>query len=252
MIQLKTLDQIKLIKESGDILYATMQKVGSIISEGMTTLELDKIVYTEITKNKATPAFLNYGGFPGSACISINDEVIHGIPSKRKIASGDLVSVDIGVNYKGYISDSAYTFTIGSITNEEEELIKATQISLMAGIQASCVNNRVKDISKAIYSNIKQYGVVADYCGHGVGLSVHEDPQIPNVLSPFGLNPRLKAGMVIAIEPMVNLGTHQVELLEDDWTVRTLDRKKSVHFEHTVAITEKGPIILTDGKSINL
>lgn len=245
MIYLKNKDQIKRISDSGAILYQTMKVIGRELRAGMTTLELDRIIYETITREKATPAFLNYMGFPNSACISINEEVIHGIPGKRIIKVGDLVSVDIGVDLGGYISDSAYTFTVGKIKQEEQTLLDMTQGALAAGIAAAIPGNRIKDISVAIYEVVKNYGVVHDYCGHGVGLKVHEDPQVPNVVYRGGANPRIKEGMVLAIEPMVNLGTAEVTILEDDWTVVTLDNKKSAHFEHTIAVTANGPEILT-------
>jgi len=246
MIQLKTRDEIQRISDSGDILNATIKEVGKHIQEGITTKELDRIAYDFITKSNAIPAFLNYGGFPASACISVNEQVIHGIPGSYRLKKSDLVSVDIGVDYKGYISDSAYTFTVGKVGTTEQKLLDRTQAALAAGIKAAVVGNRIRDISEAIYNVIgKDYGVVADYCGHGVGFEVHEDPQVSNFFPVKGRSPRIKAGLVIAIEPMVNLGTGEVFVLPDEWTVVTKDRKKSAHFEHTIGITEEGPLILT-------
>lgn len=246
MIELKSKEQIALIRESGKILYDVLHEAGACIKAGMSSWDVDQIIGSKIFKAGATAAFLNYNGFPGFSCISVNEEVIHGIPSKKRILKeGDLVGIDIGVNYKGYISDSAYTFTIGKITPQEERLLIDTKLALEAGINAALVGNRVSDISKAIYEKVKAYGVVYEYCGHGVGFQVHEEPMIPNVVQGGGGNTRLKPGMVIAIEPMVNLGTASVRLLQDNWTVVTKDGKKSAHYEHTVAITEDGPLILT-------
>lgn len=249
MILLKTNDQIQRIRESGAILYHAMHKVGRALEAGMSTFDIDALLYEEITAHQnALPAFLHYEGFPASACISINEEVIHGIPDKkRRIRNGDLVSIDLGVNLNGGISDSAFTFAVGKIKPEEQRLLSVTQSALAAGIEAAVAGNRVKDISQAVYRSCRGYGVVYDYCGHGVGIEVHEDPQIPNVVYSWGSNPRLKPGMVIAIEPMVNLGTADVSTLSNGWTVVTDDGQKSAHFEHTVAITENGPLILTDG-----
>lgn len=245
MIQLKNAQQIQAIADSGKILNSALKAVKSKVVPGVTTGELDKFIHKFITDADAIPAFLNYMGYPGSACISINEEVIHGIPGKRIVKEGDLVSIDVGVNYKGFISDSAFTFTVGKISSEEQRLIDVTQKALQAGIDAAVVGNRIRDISKAVSDAGSEFGIVYDYCGHGVGFEVHEDPQIANVVTNRGKNPRLKAGMVIAIEPMINLGTADVETLADEWTVVTLDRLKSAHFEHTIAITETGPIILT-------
>lgn len=246
MIQLKSKEQISLIRDSGKILYEVLHQTGSHVKAGVSTWELDQMIGALIYKAKATAAFLNYNGFPCFSCISVNDEVIHGIPSKKKILKeGDIVGIDIGVNYKGYISDSAYTFKVGRIDPIEEKLLADTQAALASGINAAVVGNRVSHISQAVYEVVKNYGVVYEYCGHGVGFDVHEEPMIPNVVSSGGGNTRLKVGMVIAIEPMVNLGTAGVKLLPDNWTVVTRDGKKSAHFEHTVAITEDGPLILT-------
>lgn len=245
MIQLKNEQQIEGIAASAEILKATFSVVEKTIRTGMTTAELDKIVYNTITEAGARPAFLNYMGFPASACISINEEVIHGIPGPRIIKEGDLVSVDIGVDLGGFISDRAYTFAVGKISTREQELLTVTQAALQAGIEAAVPGNRIKDISRAIYEAASEYGVVYEYCGHGVGLSVHEEPSIPNVVGVRGKNPRIKAGMVLALEPMINLGTADVDLLSDEWTVVTADGLKSAHFEHTVAVTADGNRVLT-------
>lgn len=245
MIYIKSSAQIEGIRESGKILYDVLHEAGSQIRAGMNAAQLDKIVYNLILKRGATPAFLHYMGFPASACVSVNEEVIHGIPLKKRVfKEGDLVGLDIGVNYKGYISDSAYTFTVGKISESEKKLIEATKAALKAGIESAIIGNRISDVSAAIYAKVKQYGVVRDYCGHGVGLEVHEDPLVSNY-PPNANSCRLKDGMVIAIEPMINLGTYEVRVLQDNWTVVTADHKKSAHFEHTVAITANGPRVLT-------
>jgi methionyl aminopeptidase len=215
----------------------------------MTTKEIDKFAYDFIIKHKGTPAFLNYMGFPATCCISVNEEVIHGIPSDRKIVSGDIVSLDIGINLKGYYSDAARTLLVGSdVPKNVQKLVSVTKECLLIGIEgASKKGGRIHDISGPISKHAEQNGfsVVRDYCGHGVGLEVHEDPQIPNYISTFSPNPRLREGMVLAIEPMINLGTKKVEVLENDWTVVTADGKPSAHWEHTIAITNEGVQILT-------
>lgn len=249
MITLKTADQIKYIRESCQLLAQLHNSLETFIEEGMTTLEIDKYSYDFITKHRGTPAFLNYMGFPASTCISINEEVIHGIPSKRVIKKGDVVSLDIGINLNGYFSDAARTHIIGEPHDEEiKKLVEVTEHSLYAGIEGSKKPNaRIHDISAPIFTlaNSHGFGVVRDYCGHGVGLAVHEDPQIPNYVGARAANPRLRVGMVLAIEPMINLGTKNVILLEDGWTVVTADGKPSAHFEHTIAVTEEGIQILT-------
>ncbi|HPX29328.1 MAG TPA: type I methionyl aminopeptidase, partial [Sphaerochaeta sp.] len=197
------------------------------------------------------PSFLNYGGFPASACVSVNEEVIHGIPSTKKIIKeGDLVSVDLGINLNGYFSDMARTFIVNETKEAYKTLCKVTRESLDLGIEAAGKNGaRIQDIGKAVSHHCSQYGygVVRDFTGHGVGLAVHEGPEIPNYSAPFLANPRIREGMVLAIEPMINLGTHKVSILEDNWTVVTRDGLPSAHFEDTVAIAKDGLVILTRG-----
>jgi methionyl aminopeptidase len=246
MIKLKSYDDIMKIKESGMVLYEVMEMIKGLVEPGITTAELDKEAKNFILKRNAKPAFLNYQGFPGAICSSVNDEIIHGIPSRRKLHKGDIVGIDIGVNLKGYISDSARTFAVGKISDEAQKLMDVTQDCLAAGIEAAVFNNRIKDISNAVFDIAQRqgYGVVREYCGHGVGYEVHESPSVPNY--PFrGQNPRLKEGLVIAIEPMINMGTDDVYLLEDEWTVVTADNSLSAHFEHTVAIFKDHTEILT-------
>lgn len=246
MIKLKNEEEINRIRESCKLLAEVFVEVAKIIDEGITTKEIDKFCFDKIQKQGGRPAFLNFDGFPGSACTSVNEEVIHGIPSKRKLKNGDIIGIDLGIDLGGYFSDSAKTFAVGNVGSEVEKLMDVTEKALFAGIEAAVVGNRIKDISAAVFEkpNENNYGVVREFCGHGVGFDVHESPQIPNYVHP-GPNPRIKKGMVLAIEPMINLGTQQVEILDDDWTVVTADGKYSAHFEHTIAVFEDHTEILT-------
>jgi methionyl aminopeptidase len=217
-----------------------------MVEPGITTGELDSWAKDFIERHDGTPAFLDYMGFPASLCISVNEEVIHGIPGRRKLKQGDIVSIDLGVELGGYYSDMAATYPVGSISDELERLVRVTKESLELGLEQAVFKNRVHDISRAVYDHAVHngYGVVREYCGHGVGYSQHEDPQIPNYVSK-GPNPRLKKGMVLAIEPMINMGTERVDILVDGWTVVTEDRTPSAHWEHTIAIFEDRTEILT-------
>jgi methionyl aminopeptidase len=246
MIQLKSDDDIAYIKEAGEILYEAVRAMRAAIAPGITTHELDAIAKHEIVKRGATPAFLGYHGYPASVCISINEEVIHGIPGKRRLSPGDIVGLDIGVVFRGYIADAAVTIPVGDIEEKERLLLTVTEECLYRGIEKARAGNRARDISEAIYSHATAHGfdVVREYCGHGVGFELHEDPQIFNYPAS-GPNQKLKEGMVIAIEPMVNMGTWKVKLLSDGWTVVTDDGRKSAHFEHTIAIRKDGAEILT-------
>lgn len=246
MIQLKNKSEILKIKESGYILSETLKELKKLIEPGITTEELDKFAYHYIEKKGCKPAFLGYLDFPASVCISVNDEVIHGIPGKRKLKNGDIVSLDLGVDYKGYFSDAAYTFFVGTVTEERKKLVKITEECLNLAVEQVKAGKRILDISKAVYGHAKEfgYGVVKEYCGHGVGFSQHEEPQIPNYVFT-GQNPRLRPGMVLAIEPMINAGTWKTRVLDDNWTVVTKDGKDSAHFEYTVALTEEKAEILT-------
>lgn len=246
MIQLKTEDDIRRIKDAGIILTQTLKLIEKNLTEGITTKELDTIAFDYIKKKGAKPSFLGYFNYPASVCISINDEVIHGIPGPRKVKNGDIVSIDLGVTYKGYISDAARTYGIGKLSAEDAALIKVTEKCLQLGIKQAKATNRAGDISLAIYNHAVRNGfqVVREYCGHGVGFVLHEDPQIFNYPTS-GPNKKLRAGMVLAIEPMLNRGTWQVRMLDDGWTVVTADGKNSAHFEHTVAIFEDHAEILT-------
>jgi methionyl aminopeptidase len=248
MIKIKNKKDIEKIRLSGKILAETFEIIREQIKPGITTKEIDDISFNYIKKCKAKPAFKGYNGFPATICISINDEVIHGIPSaSRFISEGDIVSLDLGVDLNGYISDSAITLAIGKISKEKLLLLKVTEECLYHGINMAIAGNRISDISKAVFVHAKKYnfGVVRDFCGHGVGFSLHEDPQVPNYINPNSLNPRLKNGTVIAIEPMINIGSDGVYILDDEWTVKTVDKSCSAHFEHTVAIVDDKPDILT-------
>ncbi len=251
MIQLKSEEQIKRIGEACAITASLMDSLPSFIEPGMSTKDIDQYCYDYIIKHKGIPSFLDYGGFPASACVSVNEEVIHGIPSEKKIIKeGDLVSVDLGINLNGYYSDMARTFIVQETKEAYKKLCEVTQKSLELGIEAASKSGaRIQDIGKAVSAHCSKhgYGVVRDFTGHGVGLAVHEGPEIPNYSAPFLANPRIREGMVLAIEPMINLGTHKVAILEDNWTVVTQDGLPSAHFEDTVAITKDGLVILTRG-----
>ncbi|MDY3939343.1 MAG: type I methionyl aminopeptidase [Spirochaetia bacterium] len=247
MIIIKTKEEIDGIRKSCHLLARLMGEVGEKIRPGMTTKQIDQWVYRFITDHGGKPAFLHYGGFPASACISVNDEVIHGIPGNRRLEEGDIVGMDLGINLNGFFSDMARTFPVGKVCADAEKLMKVTFECLDKGIAAARFGNRIKDISRAVSAHARAYGygVVRDYCGHGVGLKVHEEPEVPNYCEFAGKNPRLQAGMVIAIEPMINAGTYDVDVLDDDWTVVTCDGSLSAHFEDTVAIFPDHTEILT-------
>lgn len=246
MVVLKTKDELMLMKKAGEITAAALHAGGAAIKPGVTTKQIDKVVHDYIVSHGAKPSFLGYGGFPGSACISVNDEVIHGIPGSRVINEGDIVSIDVGAKIGGYHGDSAYTFACGEISAEAKALLEGTKKSLENGIAQAVVGNRIGDISAAVQNTVEPLGfsVVRDYVGHGVGKDLHEAPEVPNY-GHAGHGIRLVAGMVIAIEPMINAGAWTVKVLDNDWTVVTRDHSLSAHFEHTVAITASGPVILT-------
>ncbi len=248
MISLKTPEQLRLMREAGKITAEALLFAESILRAGMTTGELDKKIRHFIESHGARATFLGYGGFPGAACISLNDEVIHGIPSpSRVIREGDLVKIDVGATYRGYCGDSARTFAVGRVTDEAKHLIDATRESFFRGMAAAVAGNRVGDIGHAVESHIKQNGfsVVRRYVGHGVGSELHEEPEVPNFGTP-GRGPRLYHGMALAIEPMVNAGREEVRVLSDGWTVVTADGSLSAHYENTVVLTDNGPMILTE------
>ncbi len=247
MIVLKTSHELSLMREACRISAGALKVAGEAVEPGVTTAQIDKIAHEYILKAGATPTFLNYNGFPATACISINDEIIHGIPSHRRvIKSGDIVSIDLGASINGYTGDNAATFACGDISPEAKRLCDVTRESLYEGIKKAVAGGRLGDIGFAIASYCEERGfsVVREYTGHGVGANLHEDPSVPNFGTP-GRGVRLLPGMVIAIEPMINEGTAAIKQMPDGWTVKTKDGKLSAHFEHTVAITANGPLILT-------
>ncbi len=247
MITVKSKSELERMRIAGEIAGNALHFGGQSIKVGMSTYELNKIIHNYIVKHGATPSFLGYAGFPASACISINDCVIHGIPSKKQyIQDGDIVSIDVGAFIGGYHGDTAYTFAVGNVSEEAQQLLKVTNEGLFKGIEQAVVGNRVGDISHAIeeYCASFGYGIVKDFIGHGVGTKLHEAPEVPN-FGRAGHGPRLVAGMTIAIEPMINAVGEGVKLLPDGWTVLTKSGSLSAHFEHTIAITPDGPVILT-------
>lgn len=246
MINIKSKSELEKMRIAGKITGGALELAGRSIRVGMTTKELDRIIHNYIVSHGAKPSFLGYGGFPGSACISINNEVIHGIPGKRKICEGDIVSVDVGAYINGYHGDSCKTFAVGQISDDAAKLMRVTEESLYKGIEKAVVGGRLGDISHAIEQHVVTNGmaVVKKYVGHGVGRELHESPEVPN-FGKEGHGPRLVAGMVIAIEPMVNAVGEGVKVLPDGWTVLTQSGSLSAHFEHTVAITPDGPVLLT-------
>lgn len=246
MVAIKNSRELRAMKEACVISARALQLAGKAIEPGVTTGEVDRIVRRYIESQGAIPSFLGYGGFPASACISINDEVIHGIPGKRVIKAGDIVSVDVGACLNGFHGDNAATFAAGEISPEAQALMDTTRESLYEGIRAAVAGGRVGDIGAAVqrYVEVRGYSVVRQFVGHGVGTNLHEDPSVPNFGTP-GRGPRLLPGMTLAIEPMINAGTGDVRILPDGWTTVTKDGRLSAHFEHTVAITADGPVIMT-------
>lgn len=248
MIVLKTGRELKIMKEACRISAGALQLIGKAIEPGVTTAELDRLAEAYIRKQGAVPNFKNYQGYPATACISINNQVIHGIPSaKVRINEGDIVSVDLGAMFEGYHGDNAATFACGDISVEAKRLMDTTQESLYEGIKAACAGNRIGDISHAVQSYVEArgYSVVRQFVGHGVGTHLHEAPEVPNFGTP-GRGIRLLPGMTLAIEPMVNAGKPDVKVQPDGWTVLTTDGSLSAHFEHTIAITSDGPVIMTE------
>ena len=234
------------MRKAGEIVGKTLQLLKASVEPGMTTRDLDRIAFKEITRHGAIPTFKGYRGFPGNICASINEEIVHGIPGKRVLKEGDIVKVDVGATIEGFIGDAAVTIPVGKVPEALALLMEDTRLGLEAGIKAAVPGARVGDIGAAVqaYGESQGYGVVREFVGHGVGRFLHEDPQIPNYGEP-GRGALLRAGMCIAIEPMFNMGDWRTRILEDDWTVVTIDGKLSSHFEHSIAITEHGPEILT-------
>ena len=247
MVTIKSKIEIEYMKEAGKITGETLKLLESLVKPGITTLELDKAAEKFIRDHGCTPSFKGYGGFPGSVCISINDEVIHGIPGKRKLCEGDIVSFDVGACYKGYNGDAARTVGVGEISSEAQKLIDTTKESFFAGIEFAKEGYRISDISAEIQRVAENGGfsVLREYCGHGIGRELHEEPEIPNYFEKGRRGIRIRPGMCLAIEPMVNMGTREIFVGDDEWTVYTADGKPAAHYENTVLITNNGPLCLT-------
>ncbi|CAH0310790.1 type I methionyl aminopeptidase [Priestia megaterium] len=246
MIICKTLEEIEVMREAGRIVALTHQELKKHIAPGITTIELDAIAENFIRQHDAIPSFKGYNGFRGSVCASVNEELVHGIPGERKLNEGDIISLDIGAKFGGYHGDSAWTYGVGKISLENQELLDVTEQSLYKGLAEAKPGERLSNISHAIqqYAESRNFSIVREYVGHGVGKDLHEDPQVPHY-GPPNKGPRLRPGMVLAVEPMVNAGMRYVKTLPDNWTVVTVDGKMCAHFEHTIAITETGYEILT-------
>lgn len=246
MITLKSPREIEFMRDAGKITAEALNAVGEAIKPGMTTLELDAIAKRQIEKHGAEPSFLGFYGYPASICVSVNDEIVHGIPSERVIQSGDIVSVDLGAKIRGYHGDSARTYAVGEISDEAARLIEVTKNSFYAGMNAFVDGDRLSSISAAVQDTAEAAGfsVVRELVGHGIGREMHEEPNVPNFVSGRR-GPRLRVGMVLAIEPMINYGAKETVTMPDGWTVRTKDGSLSAHYEHTVALTDDGPLILT-------
>jgi methionyl aminopeptidase len=252
MIIIKSNEEVELMRKSALLVSATLTQVASVLRPGITTLELDTMIGDYIRDHHAVPSFLHYNGYPFNSCISVNDVVVHGFPNKTELRDGDIISIDVGVVLNGWHGDHAYTFAIGDPGEETAKLIRITKESLYKGIEKAVAGNRVGDISFAIQEHTEKkygYGVVRELVGHGLGRNLHEDPQVPNY-GRRGTGAKLKEGMVLAIEPMINLGTKDVFTEADGWTVRTRDGKPSVHFEHDVCVKKIAPDILSDYKPI--
>ena len=247
MIKIKTPQEIEEMKAAGSISKAALRRAGAAVKPGVTTLEIDKLVENFIRLHGATPTFKGYGGFPGSICASVNEQIVHGIPSSQVVLKdGDILSIDTGATYKGWVGDNAWTYAVGTVSPEKKRLLDVTERCMWAGLDAARPGNRLGDIGHAVQSVAEEagYGVVREYVGHGIGRDMHEDPNVPN----FGrkhTGVKLEAGMVLAIEPMINLGTYKTRQMPDGWLVCTRDGLPSAHFEKTVAITEDGPVILS-------
>ncbi|MDF1493595.1 type I methionyl aminopeptidase [Caproiciproducens sp. CPB-2] len=247
MIVLKTSRELSFMRNAGRVSSRALKLAGEMVEPGVSTWEIDRAVRRYIEEQGAKPTFLGYGGFPASACISVNDVVIHGIPHKGTIIrQGDIVSIDIGATFEGFVGDNAWTFPCGDVSHEAQALMDATRESLFEGIKAATAGHRIGDVGSAVqrYAEARGYSVVRDFVGHGVGAKMHEDPSVPNYGTP-GRGVRLLPGMTIAIEPMINQGVKEVKTLADGWTTVTADGKLSAHFEHSIAITPDGPVILT-------
>jgi methionyl aminopeptidase len=246
VIVLKSRAELDQMRVAGEMVAEILELLRERIRPGVTTRELDRLAEAECLKRKARPAFKGYGGFPFTVCASPNDQVVHGFPNEIALTEGEILSIDFGVVYRGFYGDAAMTIPVGSIDDDKAKLLRITKRSLELGIEAAVIGGRLSDISSAVQTCVEKegYSVVREFVGHGIGRELHEAPQIPN-FGPPGQGPRLKAGMVLAIEPMINMGRPEVKILEDGWTAVTVDGRPSAHFEHTVAVTEDGPEILT-------
>lgn len=246
MIIRKSLKELEKMRRAGLIVAETLRELRELVEPGITTRQLDAVAENKIRAVGAYPTFKGYRKFPSAICASVNDEVVHGIPSERKLREGDIVKIDCGATLDGYVGDAAITVPVGNVSPTVEKLIEVTRGSLFRAVERMVPGNRLYDVSYAVQQHVEENGfsVVRDFCGHGIGQQMHEDPQVPNY-GRRGTGPKLKAGWVLAIEPMVNLGTHEVQILSDGWTVKTKDGRASCHFEHTIAVTEDGPVVLT-------
>lgn len=246
MITIKTMEEIQLMREAGRLLAACHQEIAKMIRPGITGLEIDKFVEEYLAGHGATPEQKGYHGYPYATCASVNDVICHGFPSSNPFKDGDIVTIDMVVNLNGWLADSAWSYAVGNISPEAEHLLKVTKASLFKGIEKAVVGNRIGDISNAIqvYAESERLSVVRDFIGHGIGQEMHEEPQVPHY-GPPGKGPRLKEGMVITIEPMLNIGGYRSKTDDDGWTARTFDGSLSAQYEHTIAITSEGPVILT-------
>ena len=246
MIELKTADELELMRRAGRVVAGLLAYLSGLVQPGIKTKELDQEARAYLRRQGAQPAFLGYRGFPASICVSVNEEIVHGIPGERRIAEGDLVSLDVGAVVEGFYADAATTLGVGAIPPEARRLVETTERALREGIARATVGKRLSDISHTVQTVVERegFGVVRDFVGHGIGRALHEDPPIPN-FGPPDVGPRLTTGMVLAIEPMVTMGRYEVEVLADGWTAVTKDRSLTAHFEHTVAITERGADVLT-------
>ena len=251
MVKYKTREEVEIIKESAQILGKAHGEVAKLIKPGVTTLELDRVAEEFIKDHGGSPSFKNFNGFPSSLCISLNENVVHGFPSDYELREGDIISVDCGVLYKSFLSDSAYTYPVGKVTAEVKQLLQVTKESLHKGIEKAVFGNRIGDVAYAIQNHVESfgYGIVRELVGHGLGRDLHESPEVPNY-GKRGKGPVMKEGLVIAIEPMINMGTRKVVQEADGWTIRTADRQPSAHFEHTVAVFKEGTEVLTTHKFI--
>lgn len=254
MIIRKSKSELEKMRKAGLIVAETLRDLRLMVAPGVSTRELDAYAENKIRSAGAYPTFKGYRGFPASICASINEEVVHGIPSGRKLREGDIIKIDCGATIEGFVGDAAISVPVGEVAPEHTKLMEATRDSLLKAVEKMVEGNRLHDVSYAVQEHVEErgYSVVREFCGHGVGANMHEAPQVPNYGRP-GTGPKLKTGLVLAIEPMVNLGSHEVEVDQrDKWTVRTRDRKYSSHFEHTIAVTENGPVVLTSLEDGNL